>query len=131
MKRLDALRAWARELKTRLLALWFCRSHPDTPRLARVLAIIVVAYAFSPIDLIPDFIPVLGFLDDVILLPLGIWLVIRLLPPHVLADGRRQAETWLAAQRGKPHSRAGAVAVVLVWLALAGGFALFAWHRMR
>ena len=84
----EKLRRWARELKAQLLTLWFCRSHPDTPFAAKVAAALVVAYAFSPIDLIPDFIPVLGYLDDVILVPIGIYLTFKLIPSHVIADCR-------------------------------------------
>lgn len=76
---IDALRRWARQLKRDVLALWFARRHPQTPWHAKALGAFVVAYALSPIDLIPDFIPVLGFLDDVILLPGLIWLTLRLL----------------------------------------------------
>ena len=89
---LNQLRLWARKLKAELLVLWFCRSHPDTPLAAKILAALVVAYAFSPIDLIPDFIPVLGYLDDVILVPLGIWLALRLIPAHVIAESRLKAD---------------------------------------
>jgi uncharacterized membrane protein YkvA (DUF1232 family) len=89
---LAALKRWARELKAQLLTLWYCRSHPDTPLAAKLLAAVVVAYAFSPIDLIPDFIPVLGYIDDLILVPLGIYLVLRMLPEHVRAAARQQAE---------------------------------------
>ena len=69
---LEQVRAWARALKAQLVTLWFCRNHPDTPWYAKALAMLVVAYAFSPIDLIPDFIPVLGYLDDLVIVPLGI-----------------------------------------------------------
>jgi len=69
---IDRLKRWAGELKAQLLTLWFCRSHPDTPLLAKISAALVVAYAFSPIDLIPDFIPVIGYLDDLIIVPAGI-----------------------------------------------------------
>ncbi|HZG76132.1 MAG TPA: YkvA family protein, partial [Paenibacillus sp.] len=74
------LRAWAKELKRQLLALYLAAKRPDTPRYAKWVAAAVVLYAFSPIDLIPDFIPVLGMLDDVVLVPLGVWLAIRLVP---------------------------------------------------
>ncbi|MEG1767310.1 MAG: YkvA family protein [Comamonas sp.] len=121
MKLTDTLRQWARQIKRDGLTLWFARRHPATPWHAKALAVVVVAYALSPIDLIPDFIPVLGYLDDVLLLPALIYLAIKLLPPQVLADCRAQAEAWLAAKAAKPRSRAGAVAVVLIWLTLAGG----------
>ena len=86
------VRAWAAELKAQLLTLWFARLHPDTPWYAKALAVLVAAYAFSPIDLIPDFIPVIGYLDDVIVVPLGIWLALRLIPRHVLEESRRKAD---------------------------------------
>ena len=116
---LKKLRLWARKLKDELLVLWFCRSHPDTPLAAKLLAILVVAYAFSPIDLIPDFIPILGHLDDVILVPLGIWLVLKLIPTHVLADSREKAEAWVAARKNQAKNYFAAALIVLIWIALA------------
>ena len=120
------LKRWARELKAQLLTLWFCRSHPDTPLLAKISAGVVVAYAFSPIDLIPDFIPVIGYLDDLILVPLGIFLVLRMIPEHVLAASRQQADRWMAQGLGKRKSYLAAGAVVAIWLALAY-FAVTLW----
>ncbi|MBC7951597.1 MAG: DUF1232 domain-containing protein [Rhodospirillaceae bacterium] len=100
-------------LKRETLALTIAARDPRTPWAARVVAALVVAYALSPIDLIPDFIPVLGYLDDLILVPLGIWLVLRLIPPEVMADARIQA-----AQAGRPGSNWwGLVIVVTVWVA--------------
>jgi uncharacterized membrane protein YkvA (DUF1232 family) len=116
---MTTLRAWAHRIKRDGLTLWFARSHPATPWHAKALGALVVAYALSPIDLIPDFIPVLGYLDDVILLPLLIWLTARLLPPQVLADSRHQAEQWMAAQHRKPRSWVGGAVVVLIWMAAA------------
>lgn len=81
-------------------------------------AAFVVAYALSPIDLIPDFIPVLGYMDDVLLLPGLIWLTIRLLPPQVLADCRDQADSWMRVQGSQPSSRVGAFVIVLIWIAV-------------
>lgn len=115
----DSTRAWARRIKRDALTLWFARSHPATPWYAKSLGAFVVAYALSPIDLIPDFIPVLGYVDDVILLPVLISLTIRLLPADVLAESRQKAERWLAEQGTKPRSLAGAVAIVLIWLSVA------------
>ena len=91
MSFVDATRAWARRIKRDAITLWFARAHPATPWYAKALGAFVVAYALSPIDLIPDFIPVLGYLDDVIVLPALIWLTVRLLPPDVLAECRAQA----------------------------------------
>lgn len=118
---LAGLKRRAGELKAQLLTLWFCRSHPDTPLAAKVLAGLVLAYAFSPIDLIPDFVPILGYLDDLVLLPLGIYLLLRLIPAHVLAESRRQADLWIAEQKGRPRNWWAAIAIVAVWLAAAYG----------
>ncbi|WP_028996662.1 YkvA family protein [Azohydromonas australica] len=127
---LEAGRAWARRIKRDAMTLWFARKHPRTPWHAKALGIFVVAYALSPIDLIPDFIPVLGYLDDVILLPVLIWLTVRLLPPDVLAECRAQAEAWMKEARSKPRSRAGAVAIVVLWLALGLAFAWWIARRL-
>lgn len=113
------MRDWARRVKRDGVTLWFAGRHPGTPWLAKALGVFVVAYALSPIDLVLDFIPVLGYLDDVLLLPALIWLAIRLLPPEVLTECRAQAETWMAAQGAKPRSRMGAVLVIGVWIAIA------------
>lgn len=91
--------------------------HPATPWHAKALGFFVVAYTLSPIDLIPDCIPVLGYLDDVLLLPALIWLAARLLPAPVLADCRRQADDWMQVQGRKPRSPFGIVLMVCVWLA--------------
>ena len=115
----DSLKSWARRLKRDGVTLWFAGRHPGTPWYAKALGIFVVAYALSPIDLIPDFIPVLGYVDDVLLLPLLILLTIRLLPPAVLADCRHQADAWMDAKGAKPSSRVGAVLIVALWLCVA------------
>ena len=107
----------ARSIKRDVYSLYLAYCDARTPWYAKVFAALVVAYAFSPIDLIPDFIPVLGYLDDLLLLPLGIVLAIKLIPPEVMADARQQAADHMQADR--PTSRFGAVMVVLIWLALA------------
>ena len=119
------LREWARRLKRDAMTLWFARAHPATPWTAKALAAVVVAYALSPIDLIPDFVPVLGYLDDVILLPLLIWLALRLLPPAVITESRQQAEAWLQRREARPRSWAGAIGIGLIWLLLAVGLSLW------
>jgi len=108
-------------LTVRLVALWKLFRHPETPWFVKMLAVAVVAYAVSPVDLIPDFIPVLGMLDDLVLIPLGIALVVRLTPQAQWQARLREAEVGAAAL---PRLLWGAVAVVLVWLAVAG---LFGW----
>lgn len=115
------LQRWARQLKRDVMTLWCCARHPNTPWWLRTFLVCVVAYALSPIDLIPDFIPVLGYLDDLLLLPLGIWLAIRLIPPAILSECRAQALAWENTPR--PISRAGASAVVLIWVLAASALA--------
>ncbi len=117
MGRFERLRAWARRLKTELRALYLAYGDPRVPTYARVFTIIVVAYALSPIDLIPDPIPVLGYLDDLILVPLGIALAVRMIPSDVLAECRARARDT-GAKTG-PKGTAAAVAVVVIWLLLA------------
>jgi uncharacterized membrane protein YkvA (DUF1232 family) len=112
---LERLRVRARLLKRDTLALYLAARDPRTPRYAKLLAAAVVAYALSPVDLIPDFIPVLGYLDDLIIVPLGIATVVRLVPAEVLADCRAQAE----ARATRPVSRMGVIIVVSVWLVAA------------
>jgi uncharacterized membrane protein YkvA (DUF1232 family) len=120
---LASLRQRARAIKRDTLALYLAARHPQTPWYAKALAVLIVGYALSPIDLIPDFIPVLGYLDDVILLPAGIFLCIRLIPAHVLDDCRAQAAERFAD--GKPTNRTAAVVIVLIWLAVL--IVAFAW----
>jgi uncharacterized membrane protein YkvA (DUF1232 family) len=106
-------RANTARLATHLLALWKLFKHADTPLLAKLAAVAVLAYALSPIDLIPDFIPVLGLLDDVILLPLGIALVVKLTPHHLWQARLAEAEV---GQEKLPRLLWGALIVVVVWL---------------
>lgn len=113
----ERLRNWARRLKRDGVTLWFAGRHPATPWHAKALGAFVVAYALSPIDLIPDFIPVLGYVDDVLLLPGLIWLTIRLIPQAVLAECRSKADDWLRKRGAKPTSRWGAALVVAAWAA--------------
>lgn len=110
------LKEWARRLVGEAVALWFCARHPRTPLVAKALAAAVAAYAFSPIDLIPDFIPVLGLLDDLVLVPLGVWLVLKMVPPDVIAECRQQAVQWLAEKAPRPRSYVAAAIVVAAWV---------------
>lgn len=108
------IRGWARRLKRDILALYVAARDRRTPWAARTLALVVAAYAFSPVDLIPDFIPILGLLDDLVLLPLGIWLVLKLIPPALMDDYRAQADGMAA----RPRSMGGLLLVVISWLAM-------------
>ena len=118
-------RQWARRVKRDTYALYLAVRDRRTPWYAKVVAACVVAYAFSPIDLIPDFIPVLGYLDDVIIVPLGIVLALKLIPPDVMAECRAAAEANRPSS--KPRNYIGAAAIVAIWLlaaALASQWAL-------
>ncbi len=110
------LRTWARALRRDARALWLAGRDPRTPWYAKALALAVAAYAFSPIDLIPDFIPIVGYLDDLILIPIGIWLCLRLIPPELLVEHRAAAEATL----DRPGSTAGIAIVIGVWLIITG-----------
>ena len=114
------LQTWklrARALKREVYALYLAYRDPRTPWYGKVVAALVVAYAFSPIDLIPDPIPILGYLDDLVLVPLGAAIALRMIPPEVMADSRAKAEEVLRA--GKPISWVGAAIITLIWLLLA------------
>lgn len=113
----EKIKQWAHGLKAEAFALYLAARDPRTPWYAKLLAAIVVAYAFSPIDLIPDFIPVLGYLDDLILLPLGIALAMKMVPGPVLAECRAQAKQTVA--NGKPVSRIAGIVIVALWLMMA------------
>jgi uncharacterized membrane protein YkvA (DUF1232 family) len=121
MKSLSQLRGWARGIKRETYALYLACRDPRTPWYAKVLAGAVVAYAFSPIDLIPDFIPVLGYLDDLVIVPLGIILAVKMVPKGVMAECRTAA----IAAGERPTSKVAAVAIVGVWLAMAVLLGLF------
>ena len=115
---MQRLKIWAATLKREVMALWFACRDPRTPWYARVLAMLIVAYALSPIDLIPDFIPVLGYLDELILLPLGIYLVLKLVPAEALADARAKAQSWVESRKPKPRNWIAAAVIALVWVAV-------------
>jgi|SRR5689334_19072589 uncharacterized membrane protein YkvA (DUF1232 family) len=118
------LKGWARTLRGEVHALYLAGRDPRVPWYAKAVAALVAAYALSPIDLIPDFIPVLGYLDDVILVPLGILLAIRLIPPAILAEHRSAA----ARSQGRPVSAIAAGAIAAIWI---GAAALSAWLAYR
>jgi uncharacterized membrane protein YkvA (DUF1232 family) len=110
---LDQLKARARELKQEAYVIYLAARDPRTPWYVRALIFFVVAHTFSPIDLIPDFIPVLGYLDDLIITPGGLWLAVRLIPPHVMADARTAAATRSV---DRSVGKAGAALIILLWI---------------
>ena len=122
---LPHVRGWkqrARWLATEVYALSLAYKDPRVPWYAKAVAMVVVWYAFSPIDLIPDFIPVLGYVDDLVVIPLGIFLALRLIPKEVLSECRAKAQA--SADRGRPRARLAAGIIVTMWLLSAAG-ALF------
>jgi uncharacterized membrane protein YkvA (DUF1232 family) len=118
-----SLRSWARNLKRDVVALWLAARDSRVPWLAKLAAGAVAAYALSPIDLIPDFIPVLGYLDDLLIVPIGIWLAIRLIPPALMQELRAKA-----AERTKPTSLAGATVIIGIWLVATAAAIGFGWR---
>ncbi len=104
----------SRKLRSEIYALYLASKHPRTPWYAKTLAVFIIGYALSPIDLIPDFIPVVGYLDDLILIPLGIALLIKIIPKDILEECRAKAEADLSKR--KPKNWVAAIAIVLIWL---------------
>ena len=123
---LESLKSRVRQLTRDTYALYLAARHPRTPWYAKFIVACVVAYALSPIDLIPDFIPVLGFLDDLILVPLGMAIAIRLVPTDVLAECRARAQEVAGGKM--PVSRAASAVVIFIWIILAALFTLWAYE---
>lgn len=119
MTRIEQVKAWASRVKRDAVAVYFAARDPRTPVQVRCLALAVAAYALSPIDLIPDFIPILGYLDDLLIVPLGLLLVIQLLPPLVLLESREKANALLA----RPRSYVAAGFMIGIWLLCVVSFA--------
>jgi uncharacterized membrane protein YkvA (DUF1232 family) len=118
MTLLTSIKKWASLIKRDVLVVYFAARNKETPVLVRLLALGVAAYALSPLDLIPDFIPVIGYLDDLIIVPLGLIIAIRLLPPGVLESSRNKAA---AVMGQRPHSMGAAAVIVGIWLICAIG----------
>lgn len=114
----------AHRLKAESFALYLAARHPGTPWYAKLFVAAIVAYAFSPIDIIPDFVPILGYVDDLILIPLGVALAVKMVPSSVLAECRARAQEIML--NGKPTSRVAAAVIVLIWIALAALCVLWA-----
>src|SRR5262245_48470606 len=121
---LQRAKQWARTIKRDAIAVWIAARDPRVPWYAKVVAAAVAAYAFSPIDLIPDFVPVLGYLDDIIIVPAGILLTVRLIPAGLMDEFRAEA----ARRIKRPTSRVGAASIVLLWLA---ALTLTSWIVLR
>jgi len=123
-KWIERAKQWARLIKRDVVALWIAAQDRRTPVLAKLVAGAVAAYALSPIDLIPDFIPILGYLDDLVIVPLGILLAVRLVPPSLMQEFRDQASA-----RERPVSRAGQIAIISLWLLALALVAWLLWRR--
>ena len=121
---LPSLSEWAKGIKQQTLVAYFAARDARTPWLVRLLALLVAAYALSPIDLIPDFIPVLGYLDDLIIVPIGLVVVLRLVPEEVKQSARGRA----AALASRPTSRGMAMVIVAIWLLVASVLGLWVWR---
>ena len=123
----ETAKQWAKSLKRDVVALWLAARDRRTPWLGTLVAAFVAAYALSPIDLIPDFIPVLGYVDDLLIVPLGIALAVRLIPQWLMADLRRQA----IARTSQPRSMIAAGMILAAWLLAAVALGLWAWRHFR
>jgi uncharacterized membrane protein YkvA (DUF1232 family) len=124
---MSRVKTWTRALRRDTHAIFLASRDPRVPWAVKLLALAIAGYALSPIDLIPDFIPVVGYLDDLIIVPFGIWLVIALIPEEVMRECRAKA----SADAQLPVSRAGAIAVVIFWIsgaAVLGWIVFFHWH---
>jgi len=126
---LHAIKSRARLLKSETYALYLAYRDPRTPWYAKAWAALVAGYAFSPIDLIPDFIPILGYLDDLVLVPLGVWLALKLVPVEVMADCREQAEVRTSS--AKPKNWLAATIIVLIWMTLAAACIYLVYHWLK
>jgi len=126
---LDTWKRRALQLKTEVYALYLAYKDPRTPWYAKVFTAVVVGYAFSPIDLIPDPIPVLGYLDDLLLIPLGVFLAVKMIPAEVMVESRERAKEIMA--QGKPVNKVAAVVIVLIWIGLvvAAGMIMYGWVK--
>lgn len=120
---MKALRAIAHNLRIEAHMVWLAARDPQVPLAARIFGLLIAAYALSPIDLIPDFIPILGLLDEAILIPIAVWLFLKMIPKDIHARHRAEAE----AASERPVSRAGAVAIGLIWAAGLAWAAVLFW----
>ena len=115
------IKQWAKSIKKDILVVWLIAKDKRTPSFIKLLALIIAAYALSPIDLIPDFIPILGYLDDIIIVPLGLLLIIKLTPQNIIDDCRVLAATLVE----RPVNRWAAGIIILIWLVFLGYLALY------
>jgi uncharacterized membrane protein YkvA (DUF1232 family) len=128
----DYLNRWkqqAQRLKTEVYALYLAYKDPRTPWYAKMFTAVVVGYAFSPIDLIPDPIPVLGYLDDLLLVPLGAYFAIKMIPLEVMQESREKSKEVMA--KGKPVNKLAAVVIILIWIAVLAGAGILGYKLIK
>ncbi len=123
---LEKAKSWARSINADVVALYIAAKDSRTPLSAKLISVTVVAYALSPIDLIPDFVPIIGYIDDLIIVPLGIILAIRLIPPPLMSEFRSLASD----HERLPKNQTGAIAVICIWLIGAVAIGWWAYHRL-
>lgn len=126
---MEKWKQYAKSIKVETYALYLAYKDPRVPLYARIFAACVAGYAFSPIDFIPDPIPILGYLDDLVIIPAGIWLAFKMIPPAVLEECRIQAREII--QQGKPVNRVAAVVIVMIWLLIAGLIVFYGYRLLR
>jgi uncharacterized membrane protein YkvA (DUF1232 family) len=126
---LDRWKSAAQKLKTEVYALYLAYKDPRTPWYAKVFTALVVGYAFSPIDLIPDPIPIIGYLDDLVLVPLGAYLAMKMIPAQVMDEARERARQTMA--QGKPVNKVAAVVIVVIWIGLAILVGVLVYRRIK
>lgn len=127
--RIEAWKVRARAIKTEVYAMYLAYRDPRVPWYARLFAACVVAYAFSPIDLIPDPIPALGYLDDLVLIPLGIWLALKMISPEVMTECRARAQEELVGD--KPINWVAGAVIIAIWIGLAALAVVIVWRAVR
>ncbi len=113
-------------MKVEALTVWYISRNPETPWYVRIFGLLLVGYAFSPIDLIPDFIPVIGYLDDLLILPAGVYLLLRITPDNLVSESRDRARAHVTARTSKPTTKLGIVLAIVLWcVAILGLIVLF------
>lgn len=127
--KIEQWKSWVKKLKREIFTLYYAYQNPHTPFFAKFVTILVVAYAFSPIDLIPDFIPILGYLDDLILLPIGIMLAIKLIPQEILLQSQEEAR--LRSSEQNPKNWVAGTMIMLLWIMILVGVTYFLVYKWK
>ncbi|UYO02799.1 YkvA family protein [Paenibacillus sp. PSB04] len=126
---MEQLKAWAKQLKRQVFVLYYAYRDKRSPWYAKLFSMCVVAYAFSPIDLIPDFIPVIGYADDLVLIPLGVLAAIKMMPGEVIEDAKKKADARM--NQGKPVNWTAGVLIILLWAAVLAAVLTYLYNRLK